>query len=62
MILKIDCDTVLLQKVTYTSFYDVIKMTLPKMRHLNDVTFFLFSNPSLSKILIVLLYTSDISG
>jgi len=34
MILKIDCDSEKLQKVTY----DVIKITSPKICHQNDVT------------------------
>jgi len=51
MVFKIDYDTTKLQKV----LYGVIKITLPKIRHQNDVTFFLFSSLSLSKILVALL-------
>jgi len=35
-------------------FYDVMKIVLSKIRHQNDVTFFLFSSPFLSKTLVAL--------
>jgi len=54
MVLKIDYDIVKFQKVSYDVIFDVIKITLPKIRHHNDVTSFSFiSSPSLSKILVV---------
>jgi len=50
MILKIDYDTVKLQKSHMTSFYDVIKIMPPKVRHQNDVTkIFHFQAPPLAK-------------
>jgi len=46
MALKIDYDTVKLQKVTY----DVIKITSPKIHHLKDVSKnFRFQAPPLAK-------------
>jgi len=49
MVLKIDHDTVKLQKIM-TSFYDIIKITSPKTRHKNDVTIlFYFQAPPLAK-------------
>jgi len=49
--LKIDYDTVKLQKVTkMTSFFEVIKIMSPEIRHQNDVTTFLhFQTPLLVK-------------
>jgi len=56
MVLKIDYDTVKLQKVIWRHFYDVMKYVTEK-RHQIDVKKFPFSSPYLSKTLVALLTT-----